>query len=121
MKKILIVEDDKLLSKALSAKLKEEKYEVLTAYNGEEGLTAGKKHKPDLILLDLNMPKMDGLTMLRSMRETTWGADTTVVILTNSSNKEKVSQALNQYVFRYMVKSDWDIDQIAAEIKKILG
>lgn len=120
MKKILIVEDDKLLIKALSAKLKEEKFEVLVAYDGEEGLAVGKKHKPDLVLLDLNMPKMDGLTMLKQMRASDWGAETTVMVLTNYNDKEKVSEALGQYIYRYLVKSDWDIDQIAEEIRKKL-
>ncbi len=112
MKKILIVEDDKLLIKALSSKLKEEKYEVFEAYDGEEGLTAAKKHKPDLILLDINMPKMNGLTMLKKMREPDWGADMVVMVLTNYNEKEKVSEALSQYVYRCLVKSDWDLDQI---------
>jgi DNA-binding response OmpR family regulator len=120
MKKILIVEDDKLLIKALSAKLREEKFEVLEAYDGEEGLIVAKKKKPDLILCDINMPKKDGLTMVKELRDTDWGANLTVIMLTNYSDKEKVSEALNQYVFRYLVKSDWDLDQIADEIKKKL-
>lgn len=120
MKKILIVEDDKLLIKALSAKLKEEKFEVIVAYDGEEGLASAKENLPDLVLLDINMPKMDGLTMLKKMRDTKWGAGIKVMMLTNYNDKEKVSDALSQYVFRYLVKSDWDIDQIAGEVKKCL-
>lgn len=121
MKKILIVEDDKLLIKALSAKLEEEKFKVFKAYDGEEGLESAKKNKPDLILLDINMPKMNGLTMLKEMRETNWGADMVVMVLTNYNEKEKVSEALSQYVYRFLVKSDWDLDQIVEEIKKKLG
>ena len=120
MKKILIVEDDKLLIKALGSKLKEKKFKILEALDGEEGLASAKKNKPDLVLCDLNMPKMDGLTMLKKMRQTDWGADMTVMVLTNYNDKEKVSEALNQYVCRYLVKSDWDLDQIAEEIEKKL-
>ncbi len=120
MQKILVVEDDQLLIKALSIKLAQEGYQVFEARDGEMGLKMAEEHKPDLILLDILMPKMDGLAMLKKMRASSWGGDIKVLILTNYTDKEKVSEALNQYVLRYMVKSNWDLDQIVAEIKSKL-
>lgn len=121
MKKILVIEDDKLLIKAISAKLKEERFKVIEACDGEDGFNAARDNNPDLVLCDLNMPKMDGLTMLKKMRKTDWGADMAIIVLTNYSEKEKISEALNQYVDRYLIKSDWDIEQIVDEVKKSLN
>lgn len=120
-KKILIVEDEAPLVKALSLRLKEENFEILEAYDGLEGLAMAEKNKPDLILCDIVMPKMDGLTMLDKMRATDWGKDIAVMMLTNLSDKEKLSEALSHWVFRYFVKSDWDLEQIVDEIKKKLN
>ena len=119
-KTILIVEDDLMLSEALSFSLKEENFTVFEARDGEEGLSLARKITPDLILCDINMPKMDGLTMLSKIRATKWGANLLVVMLTNYSDNQKISQALGHSVFDYLVKSDWDLAQIVAEIKKKL-
>ncbi len=120
-KKILIIEDDLLLSSAISTALKDEKYQVFLAQDGLIGLTMAKKHKPDLILCDINMPKLDGLTMLKKMRSTEWGSSISVMILTNYSDEERVLEALRSSVFSYLVKSDWDLKQIISRIKKQLG
>lgn len=119
-KKILIVEDEIALVQALKIKLKEEDFEVFEAYDGIEGLVMAEKHHPDLILCDIAMPKMDGLTMLDKMRATDWGGDIAVIMLTNSGSKEKLSKALNNWVTRYLVKSDWDLEKIVEEIKKTI-
>lgn len=119
-KTILIVEDNASLVEALSISLKEEKFEVYEAHNGEEGLAFAEKLLPDLILCDINMPKMDGLTMLSRIRETKWGANLLIIMLTNYSDHLKISQALSHSVFSYLVKSDWDLSQIVAEIKEKL-
>jgi len=120
-KKILIVEDELILLQALSLKLKEENFEVLNAHDGLEGLEMAEKYLPDLILLDIYMPKMDGLTMLEKVRSTPWGKDIPVIILTNSNGKEKLAEALSHWVFRYLVKSDWDLEQIVEKIKEGLN
>jgi len=119
-KTILIVEDDVALVEALSISLKEENFEVYEAHNGEEGLIFAEKILPDLILCDINMPKMDGLTMLSKIRKTKWGANLLFIMLTNYSDQEKISRALSNSVFSYLVKSDWDLSQIVTEIKKKL-
>lgn len=119
-KRILIVEDDMTLAEALSITLKEEGFEVSEAHDGEEGLKKAEEIKPDLILCDINMPKMDGLKMLSMMREFEWGANLNVIMLTNYSDQQKISEALNHSVFSYLVKSDWDLSQIVEEVKKKL-
>ncbi|MFA5163290.1 MAG: response regulator [Patescibacteria group bacterium] len=117
-KKILIIEDDLSLAKALRASLEEEDFTVFEAHDGFEGLEAAEKNLPDLILCDISMPKMDGLTMLASLRKTEWGKNLSVIMLTNFSDEEKISIALKHSVFRYLVKSDWDLSQIIEEVKK---
>ena len=120
-KKILIVEDDVLLVKAISYEFEQENFEVFTAGNGEDGLAMAEQHLPDLILADINMPKMDGLTMLKNLRATEWGKDMLVIMLTNYSDEQRVLEALSQKAFYYLVKSDWDLSQIVAKVKEKLG
>ena len=120
-KKILIVEDDTILSKALSYEFGQENFEVFTAINGLEGLEMAEKNTPDLILADINMPKMDGLTMLEKMRASSWGKSIPVIMLTNLSDEQKVLRALSQQAFYYLVKSDWDLAQIVAKVKEKLS
>lgn len=116
-KRILIVEDNATLSDALSTSLKEEKFEVFEAHDGVQGLEMAESILPDLIVCDINMPKMDGLTMLSRMRSKKWGKNLEVIMLTNYSDQKKISMALEISVFSYLVKSDWDLSQIVQQIK----
>ncbi len=120
-KKILIVEDDVLLVKAISYEFEQENFEVFTAGDGMDGLAMAEQHLPDLILADINMPKMDGLTMLKTLRATEWGKDMLVIMLTNYSDEQRVLEALSQKAFYYLVKSDWDLSQIVTKVKEKLG
>lgn len=119
-KRILIVEDEELLMKALVIKLNHEGFETLTALNGEEGLQVAFSEHPDLILLDIIMPKMDGLTMLKKLREDSWGKDASVVILTNLSDAESVMIAVQNHAYDFLVKSEWEIDDLAKKVKEKL-
>lgn len=120
-KKILIVEDDVLLVKAISYEFEQENFEVFTAGDGIDGLAMAEQHLPDLVLIDINMPRMDGLTMLKTLRGTEWGKDMVVIMLTNYSDEQRVLEALSQKAFYYLVKSDWDLSQIVAKVKEKLG
>lgn len=123
-KKILvieIVEDETSLSNVLSDRFEGEHFEVLKAKNGEEGLSIALREHPDLILLDLAMPVMDGITMLKKLREDEWGKSARAIILTNASDTEKVAEAMESEVFEYHVKSDTKIDDIVARVKGDLG
>jgi DNA-binding response OmpR family regulator len=120
-KKILIVEDESSLRNALRDKLMLEGFIALEAKDGEEGLEVALRDHPDLILLDIIMPKMDGLTMLKKLREDVWGKNTKVILLTNLSDNERVSEALLQGSYDYLVKSDWKIGDVVAKIRSRLS
>jgi DNA-binding response OmpR family regulator len=109
---ILIVEDEDLLRIAISAKLRTVGYQVTTAEDGQEGLAAALKTKPDLILLDVLMPIMDGFTMLAKLREDSWGAKAVVIFLTNSSDLQDVNSALQTGSKDYIIKSNTSLDDI---------
>lgn len=121
MTKILVVEDELILLQALAEKLKSEYYEVVEAHDGQEGLTKALKEHPDLILLDIIMPIMDGMTMLNKLREDEWGRTVPVIILTNLSGGDQVAEALGKGVYHYLIKSDWTLDQLVQKIKERLG
>jgi len=119
-KKILIVEDDKSYLWILRQSFENEGFSVFFAEDGEEGLEIATKEKPDLILLDILMPKMDGITMARNLKEK--GTESYIMFLTNFKDAEHVSQAVE--VARetdYIVKSDLHVDQIVERVKKKLN
>ena len=117
---ILVVEDVSFLQKAMKEVLTDAGFEVHTAGNGEEGLKKALKKHPDLILLDIIMPKMDGMAMLRELRMDPWGKSVPVIILTNLNSKEKLLEAAKNNVDEYYVKSDWEIDEIVDLVHKKL-
>ncbi len=117
MKKILIVEDEEILLKDLADKFTETGFEVLTAKDGQEGLNVAFKNHPDLILLDIVMPVMDGMTMLYQLRRDPWGKEVEVILLTNLSDSDKIADSYSEGVHDYLVKSDWSLDDIMAKVK----
>jgi DNA-binding response OmpR family regulator len=117
---ILIIEDEHPLREALVLKLKKERFGVLNAKNGEEGLAMAQKEHPDLILLDIVMPKMDGMTMLKKLRQDSWGRKVPVIILTNLTIAEEIAEALDKGVHDYLVKADWKLEDIVDKIRHTL-
>ena len=120
-KTILVVEDDISLRSALVDKLSHEGFLVLEASNGEEGLAQVQTQKPDLILLDIVMPRMDGVAMLKALRATPEGKDTKVIVLTNLGENDKVAEAVELGAYDYLVKSDWKIKDVIAKVRGVLG
>lgn len=116
-KKILIIEDEPNMLRLLSEHLAENGFSSLLARDGAAGLKKALKEKPDLILLDIIMPRMDGLTMLHKLRKDKWGAKVPVVILTNLSDGESVAAAMQAGVYDFLVKSDWHLDDVIQKIK----
>lgn len=119
--KAAIIEDDHDLQYIYKLKLEREGFEVVTASNGVEGLERVKAFMPDIILLDLMMPVMNGADMLAHMRSEEWGSDIRVIILTNIS-KDEAPQALRfLHVDRYIVKAHHTPTQVVSIAKEILG
>lgn len=119
-KLLLVVEDDLSLMKALSGKLTGEGFEVIEAKNGEEGLKKALEHKPELTLLDIVMPRMDGLTMLKQLRKDEWGKDAKVIILTNLSDAANANELEEKGVSDYLIKSDWSLEDIVKKVQDTL-
>ncbi len=118
---ILVVEDEEPLQLVLKDVLAVEGYLVLAAKNGIEGLEVALREHPDLILLDILMPKMDGLEMLKKLREDEWGHKVPVIVLTNLSDNEDIAKAVEEDVFEYLVKTDIKINEVITRIREKIG
>lgn len=119
--KIAVIEDEPAIKEMYRLKLELEGFEALGASNGEEGLTLVEKHRPALILLDIKMPVMSGDEMLEKLRQTDWGAETRVIILTNISRDEAPHALRLLNIDRYIVKAHYTPQQVIDEVRKVLG
>jgi len=120
MAKILIIEDDKSLVKMYKTKLKIEGFETGVAFDGLEGLEKLKTFSPDLILLDLAMPKMDGFVFLEKLKKEPKWQKTPVVILTNLGQERDVQKAKELGAKDYLIKVNLTPKQVVEKIKKFL-
>ena len=120
MKKVLIVDDEVKIRQIIVNELKKQGLDVIEAGNGEEGLQSALKDKPDLILLDITMPVMDGLTMLQKLRAEPEGKKVQVIVLTNSGDFGKIADAVEKGVCSYLVKSDITTEDLVKRVKKFL-
>lgn len=120
MKKILVIEDDEILSPTLIDNLTEAGFEAVPAKDGLEGLTLALKMKPDLILLDIFLPKINGITMLKKLRQDPWGKNVPIIILSNLSAPIEIAEAMGGGVEDYMVKVDWKIEDVIKRIREKL-
>lgn len=120
-KKILLVDDEPNLQSAYQQRLTQEGYSVIGAANGEEGLQLAHKHNPDLIVLDIQMPVMDGLTMLSRLRNEVWGKKVPVIILTNSDRSEDVLESLKDQAQSYFIKTQTTLEVVVSAINDVMG
>ena len=121
MSKVLIIEDNETLNEAYKLILEKDGHTVWTAFNGEEGLERLKEHTPDMILLDMLMPKMDGLEFLRhykSDRSANY-PETTIIILSNLNEDEQVEEARKLGAHRYILKANTSPRELAARVNHI--
>ena len=121
MTRIAIIEDDPVISQMYRMKFEADGFEVQLADNGDRGVALVENFKPDLILLDLQMPKMDGTEALTEIRKHSWGKDIPVIILTNLGEEEapKALRALG--IHSYIVKADLTPKQVVGRVKETLG
>lgn len=120
MKKILVIEDELAYAKLLHDQLSNGGCEVITAPNGEEGLKQAYAIKPDLILLDIIMPKLDGIEVLKALRADAWGKEVPIFILTNVSEPKVIVEGMNNSATNYIVKSDIKFMDLLWSIKNTL-
>ena len=112
-KKVAIVEDDQAISTMYRIKFEAESFTVETAANGRRGLELIEHMKPDIVLLDLMMPEMNGSEMLAELRKKSWGKDIKVVILTNSGEEQAPPELKDLGIRRYIVKAEMTPRQVA--------
>ena len=117
-KKLLIVEDDAAVRKVLGNELRKEGVVVFEAENGEEAIKLANDEHPDLIVLDVIMPKMHGMDMLRKLQEDEWGKNVPVLLLTNYANDPRVVQAVKDGRCECLSKAEAKLTDIIKKIKE---
>ncbi len=117
---ILIIEDESVLRRLLATTLRAEGYAVHEADNGKTGYDLALQHRPRLILLDIIMPRMNGMEMLQLLRQDEWGKEAAVILLTNLDDIADLEKAREYGVTDYLVKSDWSLDELARQVKECL-
>lgn len=119
-KTILIIEDDKFLRELITQKLIKEDYEVSEAVDGEEGIKKIKEEKPDLVLLDLILPGIDGFEVLARMKSESTLTTIPVIILSNLGQKEDVEKGMKMGAIDYLIKAHFTPGEIIEKIKAVL-
>jgi DNA-binding response OmpR family regulator len=118
--KVLLVEDEKMLADMYSTKFGMEGFDAHTAYDGEAGLAAAKEVKPDIILLDIIMPKLDGFGVLKALREDHAFDKTPIVLLTNLGQDEDMKKGKQLGATDYFVKANHTPAEVVAKVKAVL-
>ena len=121
MKKILFIEDESALQRAATQVLSEEGYTVLSALDGVLGLEQARIQHPDLILLDLILPKKDGFEVLSELKADPATKSTPVIILSNLEGSADIEKALGLGATTYLVKTNYRLDEVVQKIKQTLG
>jgi DNA-binding response OmpR family regulator len=120
-KKILVIEDEATLQKALVEILEQSGYDMLSALDGERGWDIAKEVVPDLILLDIILPKMDGFDVLRNLKADAKTMKIPVVILTNLGDITNIQKALELGANTYLVKADFHLDDVLKKVEETLN
>lgn len=121
MAKVLVVEDDTFLRELIVQKLDRSGYDIAEAIDGEEGVKQAKAEKPDIILLDLILPGIDGFEVLRQLKEDETLASIPVLILSNLGQKEDVEKGMKLGAKDFLIKAHFTPGEIVEKIKSILA
>ncbi|MBL7053330.1 MAG: response regulator [Candidatus Portnoybacteria bacterium] len=121
MKTILFIEDEPTLQKAIGRYLEQEGYNIKSALDGDLGLEIAKKEKPDLILLDIILPKKDGFEVLKELKENETTKNIPVIVLTNLESDADVERTLSLGATTYLVKANYKLEEITKKIKEVLN
>jgi two-component system, chemotaxis family, chemotaxis protein CheY len=121
MKKILVIDDDQFFGKTLGTALGVEKYELVQAGDGEEGLAKLQSEKPDLVILDMMMPKLDGAAFLKKLQESPELHKCPILVSSNLSSVKKISDVMAMGVVGYVIKSDESMSSIVQDVERILN
>ena len=121
MTKILVVDDEPFVRNLCIAKIQEAGFEVDSAINGEAAIEKAEKYQPDLILMDILMPKLDGISTMKKIRQTAWGKNIPIVIMTNLDADDKILTELkkDEPAF-YMMKVETTLKEVVAKLKAVL-
>ncbi|PIZ94868.1 MAG: response regulator [Candidatus Magasanikbacteria bacterium CG_4_10_14_0_2_um_filter_37_12] len=118
---ILLVEDDTFLGNIYKTKFEMEGFKVTHVENGQDGFDTAKKKKPDLILLDILLPKMDGFVVLTKLKADSLTKEIPVILLTNLGQKDDVEKGLEMGAADYLIKAHFKPSETVAKVKKVLG
>jgi len=120
-KKILLIEDEKMLAEMYQTKFKSEGYKIDLAFDGSEGLEAAKAEKPDIILLDIILPKLDGFLVLKELKKEASTKNIPVIMLSNLGQDEDIKKGKKMGATDYFVKANHTPAEIVDKVKEVLG
>lgn len=120
-KRITVIDDEPAIREALVEMLSVAGFDVSSAENGKKGLDVVSRQHPNLILLDIMMPEMNGWQVLEALKKDEWAKSVPVIILTNLDGVENISKAMEQEAYEYVVKGDTELKDILAMVKRKLG
>ena len=120
-KKILLVEDDSFLLNLYADKFRSEHYEVVVAENGEKAIKLANEHQPDIVLLDVLLPKKNGFSVLEELKSNIKTKKIPVILLTNLSQQEDIKKGIKLGAIDFLIKAHFMPDEVVNKIKKIIG
>ena len=121
MKKILFIEDEAALQETVGESLRQRGYNVLKAMDGEAGIRLAESEKPDLVLLDLVLPKKEGFEVLKALKDNDETKDIPVIVLTNLEGIKDLDRAMSFGATNYLVKTQYSLEEVFNKIKEIIG
>ena len=121
MKKILFIEDESAFHKTFGEVLKQEGYQMISALDGEVGLRLAETEKPDLILLDLILPKINGFEVLKKLQENEETKKIPIIVLTNLEGIKDIDKAIELGATTYLVKAQYTLEEVVEKINKVIG